>query len=105
MRLAETVLSISDEELANGTVAQDSSTAKTLVATFGSIEKTEDVPSPLLTKSSGNIPAVHMDASSDADLSPDEPVAEMSLSLQRSVFSYIFPAVICAVICCKKLRQ
>lgn len=83
-----------DEELANGLVAQDSSTAKTLVATFGSIEKTEDVPSPLLTKSSANIPVVHMDAGSDADLSPDEPVAEMSLSLQRSVFYSVLLVVV-----------
>ncbi|KAB0792480.1 hypothetical protein PPYR_14439 [Photinus pyralis] len=64
--------------------SQDTSAAKTLAATLGSIEKNEDVPGILLTKNTSNIPTVHTDNGSDLDLSPDEPNNEMNLSLQRN---------------------
>ncbi|KAF2905240.1 hypothetical protein ILUMI_00964 [Ignelater luminosus] len=72
-----------DEDNFNSSISQDSSTAKTLAATLGSIEKTEDVPGLLLTKNNSNIPTVQTETGSDADLSPDEATNEMNLSLQR----------------------
>ncbi|KAF5282248.1 hypothetical protein FQR65_LT14380 [Abscondita terminalis] len=70
-----------DEDNLNN--SQDSSAAKSLASTFGSIEKTEDVPGILLSKTNSNIPTVQTDTS-DVDLSPDEPINDMNLSLQRN---------------------
>ncbi|KAK4872443.1 hypothetical protein RN001_014472 [Aquatica leii] len=72
-----------DEDNINSSASQESSSVKTLASTFGSIEKTEDMPSILLTKNNSNIPTVHTDTGSDADLSPDEPMNDMNLSLHQ----------------------
>lgn len=63
------ILSVTDEDdnLNNSTTKEDP--CKTLAATLGSIEVSED--SPLLSKNT-NIPAIQTAASSDADLSPED---------------------------------
>lgn len=60
-------ISDEDDNLNNSTAKEDP--GKTLAATLGSIEVTED--SPLLTKNP-NIPTIQTATSSDADLSPED---------------------------------
>lgn len=73
-----------DDENHSGSVSQDSSAAKTLAATLGSIEKTEDVhPTLLLAKDSSNIPIVQTDTGSDGDLSPSDETNEINFTLKR----------------------
>lgn len=74
-----------DDNFANGSVSQDSSTAKTLVATLGSIEKTEDGTGLLLPKINTNIPILQTETGSDVDLTPEEAANDMNLTLQRFV--------------------
>ncbi|XP_049819691.1 protein retinal degeneration B-like isoform X2 [Aethina tumida] len=64
-----------DDNLNNSTSKEDP--GKTLAATLGSIEVSED--SPLLSKNN-NIPTIQTATSSDADLSPEE---DMKLTLKR----------------------
>lgn len=58
-----------DDNFNNSSSKEDP--GKSLAATFGSIEVSED--SPLPTKNS-NIPKIQTAASSDADLSPEEEI-------------------------------
>jgi hypothetical protein len=61
------------------TTPQDSSMAKTLQATLGSIEKTEqEMPSPPVIKKSDVVPTIHADGSK-GDCRPDDLPMEIIL--------------------------
>ncbi|PSN38012.1 Protein retinal degeneration B [Blattella germanica] len=62
----------------NVTTPQDSSVAKTLQATLGSIEKTEEMPSPPVIKKSEAVPTINTDGS-EGDISPEDSPTEIIL--------------------------
>lgn len=71
-----------ENDMNNSTTPQDSAVAKTLAATLGSIEMSEDMPSPPITKKQNDIPIIQT-ADSSADQSPEDSPSEFALS--RSV--------------------
>ncbi|GLV44995.1 retinal degeneration B [Carabus blaptoides fortunei] len=68
-----------DDDMNNSITPQDSAVAKTLAATLGSIEMSEDMPSPPITKKQNDIPIIQT-ADSSADQSPEESPNEFALN-------------------------
>ena len=76
------------------TTPQDSSMAKTLQATLGSIEKTEqEMPSPPVLKKSDIVPTIQTDGSGDG--SPEDSPTEIILRWDGRLYGSQFTVCVC----------